>query len=879
MALTERLALVVALDADKAIKGLDTLGKKADDGLGRTNSGIAKTASRFQGLGVGMLGAGGAIAAGFGVAVNASMGFDKQLSELAAVAGATGEQMGLLREQALDAGAATVFSAGEAATAQTELAKAGVSTADIMGGALTGALDLASAGSLDLGRAAEIAAGAMTTFGLAGGDVTHIADVLAAGANKSATDVENLAQSLQQSGLVADGFGISLEETVGALSMFAQNGLKGSDAGTSFKTMLQRLVPQSDKAKTAMADLGIDMFDAGGNFIGLSGAAEELKTALGPLSEEARNTALNVIFGSDAVRAASIFYRGGAKDVEAWTKAVDEDGYAAELAGIKLDNLAGDLEALKGSFETALIQTGSGANDTLRFMVQGATDVVNAFAGLPGPVQTAGTAMAGLGSAALIGAGGLVILIPKVAQALDALEGMGANGSKAAGALGKLGKLGAASAGIAAVAGGLVLLHGALEKIFTDDLPDMGKLADSLVDLGQQSEISGQLARTFGEDLSGLGNDLQTMQSSYDAGFWERLGDAAWSTDLDEASGRINTLDETLAGLVKNGNAELAAAIFEELNAALSPDDQISLGVELNDYNSALDEAATTAKVAAGGIEGTNTAIDGTTTSATEAVDAISNYKDGLRALTDPIFAAEDAQLGLTEAQQGVLDAQAEFGKNSPEYLAAQGEQVRAAFDFQAALAELATGFADGTVSEAAYREALQKAVDDGLIPAGEAADIATYKFGVLTGKMDSVPGAVSTTVTTPGLETAINRVQVFKDLLSGGVSGWYPSTGLGAAFQTTIAESRQNTAGNAPIGGRAMGGPVDSGTTYVVGERGPELLTMGSSPGNVTPNHKLGGNTYHINVTSLDPRSASTLVVDAIKDFEASNGKGWRAA
>lgn len=109
-------------------------------------------------------------------------------------------QMGKLRQAAIDAGAATVFSASQAAQAESELAKAGISTADILGGALRGSLDLAAAGSLGLARAAEISAEAMTVFKLEGRDVAHIADVLSAGANKSSADVEGLAQALQQSG-------------------------------------------------------------------------------------------------------------------------------------------------------------------------------------------------------------------------------------------------------------------------------------------------------------------------------------------------------------------------------------------------------------------------------------------------------------------------------------------------------------------------------------------------------------------------------------------------------------------------------------------------------------------------------------------------------
>ena len=142
--------------------------------------------------------------------------------------------------------------------------------------------------------------------------------------------------------------GLSIEETTGALAAFASAGLIGSDAGTSFKSMLQRLTPQSLEAKNLMDELGISAYDAGGNFVGLEGFAGNLQAALKDLTPEQRNSALATIFGSDAVRAASVIYEEGAAGVASWTAAVDDSGFAAEQASAKLDNLKGDYEAFMG---------------------------------------------------------------------------------------------------------------------------------------------------------------------------------------------------------------------------------------------------------------------------------------------------------------------------------------------------------------------------------------------------------------------------------------------------------------------------------------------------------------------------------------------------
>lgn len=312
-------------------------------------------------------------------AVKVSSEFSESMSGVGAVANASAADLDLLRESALEAGAATSFSASEAAQAQGELVKAGVSVSDVLGGALTGSLGLAAAGQLDLAKAAEISAQAMNIFKLGGEDVSHIADVLAAGANKSATDVGQLGDALRQGGLVAAQTGLSMEETVGVLSMFADQALIGSDAGTSLKTMLQRLVPQSANAADMMEQLGLKFFDAQGAFVGIDKVAQQLQDSLGGLSDEQRQAALTTLFGSDAIRGASILMDGGAKSVHEYTDAVNDQGAATRMAAAQLDNLKGDIEEFSGSTETALIRLGDLGDSSLRGFVQSATGFVNVF--------------------------------------------------------------------------------------------------------------------------------------------------------------------------------------------------------------------------------------------------------------------------------------------------------------------------------------------------------------------------------------------------------------------------------------------------------------------------------------------------------------------
>ncbi|MGW6913705.1 phage tail tape measure protein [Kitasatospora sp. NPDC054939] len=364
--------------------------------------------SAVRTAGVLMLGA-------FAVASVAAAKFEKAMSGVQAVADATAEEMNQLRDAALDAGRDTAYTASQAAEAEAELAKAGISTADILEGALRGALSLAAAGQLDLAEAATISAQAMNTFGLRGRDVGHVADVLAAGANKSATDVHQLGESLRMGGLLAKQTGLSLEDTVGALAAFADRALIGSDAGTSLKVMLQRLVPQSDEALGVMKQLGFSAYDASGQFVGLSQLAGNLKSSFTNLTPEARNAAFATIFGSDAVRSATILYELGAEGIDKYIGAVTDQGAASRMAAIQLDNLAGDLQKLQGSLEVALIQSGSAANKVLREMVQWVTQVVDAYSNLPGWAQTSTVALLGIGGALALLAGGFMLVLPRIA--------------------------------------------------------------------------------------------------------------------------------------------------------------------------------------------------------------------------------------------------------------------------------------------------------------------------------------------------------------------------------------------------------------------------------------------------------------------------------
>jgi TP901 family phage tail tape measure protein len=396
------VSVVLQAEIGQYVSGM-TKAAVATKSVGESADVTAKKAHKgFDLAGRGAMLFGASVAGALIGVVTKSMQFEKAMSGVAAATQAGASSLNDLRDAAIKAGADTQYSATEAANAITEMAKAGVSSADILNGGLNGALSLAAAGQLDVAEAAGIASTAMTQFSLSGSQLPHVADLLAAGAGKAMGSVDDLGQALNQAGLLASSTGISIEETTGTLAAFASAGLIGSDAGTSFKTMLQQLQNPSQQSQQLLDDLGISAYDASGNFVGLAGLAGQLQDKLGPLSQATRDQALAQIFGTDAARAATVLYREGAGGIENWTSKVNDAGYAQRQAAQLTDNLAGDLERLGGSFDTLLISIGQGLQGPLRGLVKmlgGLVDatgaVFKAFGNLPGPIQAAILAAAG----------------------------------------------------------------------------------------------------------------------------------------------------------------------------------------------------------------------------------------------------------------------------------------------------------------------------------------------------------------------------------------------------------------------------------------------------------------------------------------------------
>ncbi|WP_058830417.1 phage tail tape measure protein [Paenibacillus polymyxa] len=370
------------------------------------------------GAAAGLLGTAVSAVAMAGGSVKKAMDFESQMSTIKALTGSTDEQMKQMQKLVLEQGMATKYSAMQAAQGIEELLKSGMSTAQVMDGGLNSALNLATAGGLELAEAAEVMSTALNSFKKDGLTAAQAADILAGTANASASDVHDLRYSLAAAGAVASGVGMSFKDTNTALGLFANNGIKSADAGTSLKTMLANLVPMTDKAYNLFGDfnlLTVNTTDAlafmskkgikstgtsvqavtkdveryvaaqTGLKVGTSKAAKEtqkfltasnlihsafydnkgeiksldqvaglLQNRFGKLTNEQRQYYMYQLFGSDAIRAGNILFKEGAAGVKKFQQEMS-NVTALAVAKEKMNNAAGAVEQFQGAIETLQI--------------------------------------------------------------------------------------------------------------------------------------------------------------------------------------------------------------------------------------------------------------------------------------------------------------------------------------------------------------------------------------------------------------------------------------------------------------------------------------------------------------------------------------------
>lgn len=571
------------------------------------------------------------VAAG-AASVSTAATFESAMSGVAGALGQPADSMGELSELALQMGADTIFSANESAAAMQELAKGGLTEADIKAGALKASMDLAAAGGLDLATAANTIVQSMGAFGLSADDTARAANALAGSANASSADVSDLTQGLSQCSAAASNAGWDIESTTAVLGMFADAGIQGSDAGTSLKTMLQRLSAPTGEAATMMEQLGIETRDADGNMLSASQVADQLQGALGSVDSATRDMALSTIFGSDAMRAATVFMNQGAEGLSKYEQATRDTQSASRMAEAQMGDTARAIEEMKGAIETAAIEVGGALAPAVTEVAKTVGQLAEGFSELDDATQAnivkaaalaaamgpAAKALQGVTGAASGVYGALSKL--KAVQAAGQLTGIGAAARTMAG-----GFLSAA-APIAAVTAalGIAVASGAkVAQMAADNAEAAREWAERNENLRVAAEgVSGALASVDPTKLSEAAGDADSASGALDGAaesasdFAARMSEAAEASNqgLEDAASRIQESAERLAK-VDVSNAQLQGYVdtMRELGGQgeLTDAQMVELEAAVRRFNEVTGSSVTIVDEQTGALSQTADAIQG----------------------------------------------------------------------------------------------------------------------------------------------------------------------------------------------------------------------------------------------------------------------------
>lgn len=315
-------------------------------------------------------------------AVKMASDFDKQMSEVQAISQSTSSEFDALRDKAIELGGSTSFSASEVASAMTEMAKAGWDSTDIISG-MEGVLDAAAASGENLASVGTIVADAITGFGLSAKDSTRVADLLTQAANSGTIGVTDLAESYKYISPIAKTMGFSIEDTTTAITALSTAGIKGSQAGTTLRTMLSQLNNPTAEVADAMEKLGIDIADNEGNFYSLNDILEQMRGTFSKLTPEQQAYYANILAGREGMSGLMAILGMTQEEYDAISDSMENaSGVADETAAVMQDNLAGAMEQLSGAFESAAIVIGERLIPYIRQLADWITGLVEKFNGL-----------------------------------------------------------------------------------------------------------------------------------------------------------------------------------------------------------------------------------------------------------------------------------------------------------------------------------------------------------------------------------------------------------------------------------------------------------------------------------------------------------------
>ncbi|HJG00779.1 MAG TPA: phage tail tape measure protein [Enterococcus hirae] len=313
--------------------------------------------------------------------------FEAQMSRVKAISGATGDTFEQMKQQAIDLGAKTAFSAKESAAGMENLASAGFNAQEIMQ-AMPGLLDLAAVSGGDVAMASENAASALRQFEIDASDAGHVADVFARAAADTNAECNDMGYALKYAGTAAHTAGWSFESTAAAIGIMSNAGIKGEQAGTTLRGALTRLMNPTEAMYNKFQELGIAINNHDGSMKSLSEIITELREKTKGLGDDQRNSALATIFGTNALSGMLALIDAGPEKLDSLTKSLqNSDGAADEMARTMQDNANSSIEQMMGALESAAIVIQKILAPSIRKVADAISGLVEKFVSAPESTQ------------------------------------------------------------------------------------------------------------------------------------------------------------------------------------------------------------------------------------------------------------------------------------------------------------------------------------------------------------------------------------------------------------------------------------------------------------------------------------------------------------
>jgi len=521
-----------SIDSSGFQDGISKIGSCASTALKATTAIIGGAATAVVGIGT--------------AAIKTGANFESSMSNVAAISGATGDELKSLTDKAKEMGAKTKFSASESADAFSYMAMAGWKTADMLDG-IEGIMNLAAASGEDLATTSDIVTDALTAFGLSASDSTHFADVLAKASSNANTNVGMMGETFKYVAPVAGALGFSAEDCATAIGLMANSGIKASQAGTSLRSIFTRMAKPTKEVQEAMDTLKVSLTKSDGSMKSLNEIMVDLRKSFSGLTQDQKAQMAAALGGQEAMSGLLAIVNASDDDFNKLSDSIANcDGAAADMAETMNDNLSGQITILKSGLEGLAISLYEEMQTPLKDIVKEAQTMVQGLqeafndGGLDSLVTKAGEVMAQI--------------VTEVAQAAPKLIGTAENlvGSFIQGIVDHKSEFAAAGATMVAE----------LVRAIMDVAGDMWSAGIYLFTefLQAMTDHSEEMGQSFGEMISKIGEAVQTnlpliIQAAKDfvAGFCQGLSEEfpGVSALLDGFfQGFLDTAGEIVQGVV-----------------------------------------------------------------------------------------------------------------------------------------------------------------------------------------------------------------------------------------------------------------------------------------------------------------------------------------